>query len=80
MKTILHTWSYGRFLEIQHNFRRKKSDSVRGDSNLLRDSFSNIVTYFCEAILLISKQSQQERQYRNFNEIYREIQSHYRER
>ena len=41
MTTVFHTWPYGRFIEIQSNFRRKKLRRMNQGSNFLGDSFSN---------------------------------------
>ena len=41
MTTEFHTWSYGRFIEIQRNLRRKKLRRTSQGSNNLEGSFSN---------------------------------------
>ena len=39
MTTVLHAWSYGRFIEIQSNLMRKKLHRTSQGSNFLRSSF-----------------------------------------
>ena len=41
MTIVFHSWSYGRFIEIQSNFRRKKLHRTNQGSNFLGGSFSN---------------------------------------
>ena len=41
MTAVLHAWLYGRFREIQSNFRRKKLQRTNQDSDFLGRSFSN---------------------------------------
>ena len=41
MTTVFHAWSYGRFIEIQSNLRRKKLHRTNQGSNFLEGSFSN---------------------------------------
>ena len=41
MTTVFHAWSYGRFIEKQSNFRRKKLHRMNQDSNFLGGSFRN---------------------------------------
>ena len=41
MTAVFHTWSYGRFIEIQRNLRRKKLRRTDQGSNFLGSSFSN---------------------------------------
>ena len=41
MTTVFRTWSYGRFIEIQSNLRRKKLHRKNQGSNFLGGSFSN---------------------------------------
>ena len=41
MATVFHAWSYGKFIEIQSNLRRKKLHRTNEGSNFLRYSFSN---------------------------------------
>ena len=41
MTALLHTWPYGRFIEIKSNLRRKKLHRTNQGSNFLGGSFSN---------------------------------------
>ena len=41
MTTVFHAWTYGRFIKIQSNLRRKKLHRTNQGSSLLRSSFSN---------------------------------------
>ena len=41
MTTVFYAWLYGRFIEIQSNFRRKKLHRTNQGSNFLGGSFSN---------------------------------------
>ena len=41
MTTIFDAWPYGRFIEIQRNFRRKKLHKINQVSNFPGGSFSN---------------------------------------
>ena len=41
MTTVFHAWSYGRFIEIQGNLRRKKLYRTMQGPNFLGSSFSN---------------------------------------
>ena len=41
MTTVLHTWLYGRFIEIQSNLRREKLRRPNQGSSFLGGSFSN---------------------------------------
>ena len=41
MTTVLHAWSYGRFIEILRKIWRKKLNRMNHDSNFLGGSFSN---------------------------------------
>ena len=41
MTTVFYTWPYGRFIEIQSNFRRKNLYRRNQGSNFLGISFSN---------------------------------------
>ena len=41
MTTVSHTRSYGRFIEIESNLRRKKLHRINQDSKFLGGSFSN---------------------------------------
>ena len=41
MRTALHTWSNGRFIEVESNLRRKKLRRTNQGSNFLGDNFSN---------------------------------------
>ena len=41
MTTVFHAWPYGRFIEIQSKFRRKKLHRTNEGSNFLGGSFSN---------------------------------------
>ena len=41
MTTVFHTWSCGKFIEIQSSLRRKKLHRTNQDSNLLGGSFSS---------------------------------------
>ena len=41
MTTLFHEWSYGRFIEIQSNLRRRKLHKTNQGSNFLGGSFSN---------------------------------------
>ena len=42
MTAVFHTWSYGRFIKIQSNLRRKKLHRTNQGSNFLGGNFSNI--------------------------------------
>ena len=41
MTAVFHAWPYGRFIEIQNNFRRKKLHRMNQGSNFHGGSFSN---------------------------------------
>ena len=41
MTTVFHARLYGRFIEIQSNFKRKKLHERNQDPHFLRDSYSN---------------------------------------
>ena len=41
MRTVFHTWVYGRFIEIQANLTRKKLDRMNQGSNFLGGCFSS---------------------------------------
>ena len=41
MTSVFHTWSYGRFIEIQSNLRSKKLHRTSQGSDFLGGSFSN---------------------------------------
>ena len=41
MTKVFHVWSYGGFIEIHSNLRRKKLHRMNHGPNFLGDSFSN---------------------------------------
>ena len=41
MTTVFHGWSYGRFIDIETNLRRKKLHITKQGSNFLGGSCSN---------------------------------------